>query len=291
MKDRIYPNYLTGNNSTLFPTPPDHGAYARRIAEEKFQACMNAEQRHIILLTKEEAYDVLECFGEFGRGDRQLDEGFLNINRDEGLDYLGYAATYSGNAKDFYSAADLVRKLGGFGIAAIIYVGRNGEKLIKITGYPGIRRILNGTRYSLNNMQIVQIGVGVKGLNHTAIQGMKWSIYVSLAYRSLEFILKDESTAASFLGNVTSDIVKAVVVTVIMRATSSALLIGAAVSLGGAIIGVAIVAFFITMGLEYLDREYGITNKIIEKIKEMEAQTPRVSSVLGTNSQILYNKP
>lgn len=76
-----------------------------------------------------------------------------------------------------------------------------------------------------------------------------------------------------------------------MRATSSALLIGAAVSLGGAIIGVAIVAFFITMGLEYLDREYGITNKIIEKIKEMEAQTPRVSSVLGTNSQILYNKP
>lgn len=164
MKDRIYPNYLTGNNSTLFPTPPDHGAYARRIAEEKFQACMNAEQRHIMLLTKEEAYDVLECFGEFGRGDRQHDEGFLNITRDEGLDYLGYAATYSGNAKDFYSAADLVRKLGGFGIAAIIYVGRNGEKLIKITGYPGIRRILNGTRYSLNNMQVIRVGLGKKVL-------------------------------------------------------------------------------------------------------------------------------
>ncbi|HEJ9056877.1 MULTISPECIES: hypothetical protein [Serratia] len=290
MKDRIYPNYLTGNNSTLFPTPPDHGAYARRIAEEKFQACMNAEQRHIMLLTKEEAYDVLECFGEFGRGDRQLDEGFLNINRDEGLDYLGYAATYSGNAKDFYSAADLVRKLGGFGIAAIIYVGRNGEKLIKITGYPGIRRILNGTRYSLNNMQIVQIGVGTKGINHTIIQGVKWSVYVSLAYRSLEFILSDERSSARFLGSVTSDIAKAIATAAIMRMATPILLGLVVGSIGGAFFVVAIAGAILVGGIEYIDEKFGLTDKIIMKIREMEASTPRVSGLLGTNNQLIYNK-
>lgn len=290
MKDRIYPNYLTGNNSSLFPTPPDHGAYARRIAEEKFQACMNAEQRHIMLLTKEEAYDVLECFGEFGRGDRQHDEGFLNITRDEGLDYLGYAATYSGNAKDFYSAADLVRKLGGFGIAAIIYVGRNGEKLIKITGYPGIRRILNGTRYSLNNMQIVQIGVGTKGINHTIIQGVKWSVYVSLAYRSLEFILSDESSSARFLGSVTSDIAKAIATAAIMRMATPILLGLVVGSIGGAFFVVAIAGAILVGGIEYIDEKFGLTDKIIMKIREMEASTPRVSGLLGTNNQLIYNK-
>ncbi|HHQ6601463.1 TPA: hypothetical protein ACSTLW_002283 [Serratia fonticola] len=290
MKDRIYPNYLTGNNSTLFPTPPDHGAYARRIAEEKFQACMNAEQRHIMLLTKEEAYDVLECFGEFGRGDRQHDEGFLNITRDEGLDYLGYAATYSGNAKDFYSAADLVRKLGGFGIAAIIYVGRNGEKLIKITGYPGIRRILNGTRYSLNNMQVVQIGIGTKGINHTIIQGVKWSVYVSLAYRSLEFILSDESSAARFLGSVTSDIAKAIATAAIMRMATPILLGLVVGSIGGAFFVVAIAGAIFVGGIEYIDKKFGLTDKIIMKIREMEENTPRVSGLLGTNNQLIYNK-
>lgn len=290
MKDRIYPNYLTGNNSTLFPTPPDHGAYARRIAEEKFQACMNAEQRHIMLLTKEEAYDVLECFGEFGRGDRQHDEGFLNITRDEGLDYLGYAATYSGNAKDFYSAADLVRKLGDFGIAAIIYVGRNGEKLIKITGYPGIRRILNGTRYSLNNMQVVQIGIGTKGINHTIIQGVKWSVYVSLAYRSLEFILSDESSAARFLGSVTSDIAKAIATAAIMRMATPILLGLVVGSIGGAFFVVAIAGAIFVGGIEYIDKKFGLTDKIIMKIREMEENTPRVSGLLGTNNQLIYNK-
>ncbi|HHQ6617850.1 TPA: hypothetical protein ACSTL0_004301 [Serratia fonticola] len=290
MKDRIYPNYLTGNNSTLFPTPPDHGAYARRIAEEKFQACMNAEQRHIMLLTKEEAYDVLECFGEFGRGDRQHDEGFLNITRDEGLDYLGYAATYSGNAKDFYSAADLVRKLGGFGIAAIIYVGRNGEKLIKITGYPGIRRILNGTRYSLNNMQVVQIGIRTKGINHTIIQGVKWSVYVSLAYRSLEFILSDESSAARFLGSVTSDIAKAIATAAIMRMATPILLGLVVGSIGGAFFVVAIAGAIFVGGIEYIDKKFGLTDKIIMKIREMEENTPRVSGLLGTNNQLIYNK-
>ncbi|CAI1883383.1 hypothetical protein [Serratia fonticola] len=290
MKDRIYPNYLTGNNSTLFPTPPDHGAYARRIAEEKFQACMNAEQRHIMLLTKEEAYDVLECFGEFGRGDRQHDEGFLNITRDEGLDYLGYAATYSGNAKDFYSAADLVRKLGGFGIAAIIYVGRNGEKLIKITGYPGIRRILNGTRYSLNNMQVVQIGIGTKGINHTIIQGVKWSVYVSLAYRSLEFILSDESSVARFLGSVTSDIAKAIATAAIMRMATPILLGLVVGSIGGAFFVVAIAGAIFVGGIEYIDKKFGLTDKIIMKIREMEENTPRVSGLLGTNNQLIYNK-
>lgn len=290
MKDRMYPNYLTGNNSTLFPMSPDHGAYARRIAEEKFQARMNAEQRHIMLLTKEEAYDVLECFGEFGRGDRQLDDGFLNISRDEGLDYLGYAATYSGNAKDFYSAADLVRKLGGFGIAAIIYVGRNGEKLIKITGYPGIRRILNGTRYSLNNMQIVQIGFGTKGINHTIIQGVKWSVYVSLAYRSLEFILSDERSAASFLGSVTSDIAKAIATAAIMRIATPILLGLVVGSIGGAFFVVAIAGAIVIGGIEYLDKEFDLTDKIIMKIREMEENTPRVSGLLGTNNQLIYNK-
>ncbi|WP_260513994.1 hypothetical protein [Serratia fonticola] len=290
MKDRIYPNYLTGNNSTLFPTPPDHGAYARRIAEEKFQACMNAEQRHIMLLTKEEAYDVLECFGEFGRGDRQYDEGFLNITRDEGLDYLGYAATYSGNAKDFYSAADLVRKLGGFGIAALIYVGKNGEKLIKITGYPGIRRILNGTRYKLNNVQVVRVGLGTKGINNGIIAGIRWNVYVSLAFRSVELIFRDGNDTAKFLGDVTADMAKTIVIAASTRAAASLILSAAAVSIGGTFIIVAIVLFGTAVALNVIDKEFGISEMIIKKIRDLDKAAPNTSDVLGMHSQLLFKK-
>lgn len=289
MIDRTYPHHLTGSKSP-FSSTPEYGPYTRHLTEEKLHASMNANQHHIMLLTKEEAYDVLECFGEFGRNDSVLEEGFLNLTRDETLDYLGQSAIYSGNAKDLYSAADLVRKLGGFGIAAVVYVGRSGEKLIKITGYPGIRRILNGTRYKLNNMQIVKIGLGNTGINNSIVQGMRWNIYVSLAYRSIELIFRDESSTADFLGNITVDIAKTIVMAAGTRAFSSLIVMSAAVSIGATFLTVAVVLVIVTFALNEIDKEFGITDKIIEKIKELELRSPGVADSLGMNSQLLNKK-
>lgn len=185
---------------------------------------------------------------------------------------------------------DLVRKLGGFGIAAIIYVGRNGEKLIKITGYPGIRRILNGTRYKLNNVQVVRVGLGTKGINNGIMAGIRWNVYASLAFHSVELIFRDGNDTAKFLGDVTADMAKTIVIAAGTRAAASLILSAAAVSIGGTFIIVAIVLFGTAVALNVIDKEFGMSELIIEKIRDLDRAAPNTSDVLGMHSQLLFKK-
>ncbi|WP_145564894.1 hypothetical protein [Yersinia aldovae] len=286
MTERTYPNYLTGNSPTT-PTLSGYAASARQLAEEKLYTCINTNKHHIMLLTKEESYDVLECLGEFGRDGSQPEGLFSDIAPEDVWNYAEQTATYSGNAKDLYSAADLVRKLGGFGIAATIYVGRNGEQFIKISGYPGIRKILNGTRYKLNNVKIVQIGLGTSGINNAIVSGARWNIYASFAFRTVELIFSDKYDTADFLGDITADMAKTIIVAAGTRAFSFLIVAGTATSIGLTFFAVAIVLVVVTFSLNEIDKEYGLSEKIIAKIRELEARSPRISDTLGMNSQLL----
>lgn len=87
----------------------------------------------------------------------------------------------------------------------------NGVEYIKISGYPGLRRILNGTRYRANNLQILELGIGKRGVNSAIINGAKFCIYFSLAWRGLELILKSEYNLIDFLGDIAMDAAKLVV--------------------------------------------------------------------------------
>ncbi|WP_421356491.1 hypothetical protein [Pseudocitrobacter faecalis] len=87
----------------------------------------------------------------------------------------------------------------------------NGVEYIKISGYPGLRRILNGTRYRANNLQMLEFGIGKRGINSAIINGAKFCIYFSLAWRGLELILKSEYNLIDFLGDISMDTAKLVI--------------------------------------------------------------------------------
>jgi len=235
---------------------------------------------YIMFLTQDEAYAILKELTPIGGYDIS----------ERNLDRLGYTATYAGNTRDGISITKIIWELKGFGVQAHIYKARNGQQMVKITGYAGVRRILMGTNYKLTNMQIVNIGIGQKGINNNIISGMKFCIYVGLAYRTLEYIFRDVSSTEEFLGKVASDVAKVIVATAAMKVAATVLMGIAGFTLGGALCVVVIASIVLTYSLEYIDEKLGITEAIIIKIAEMQKNTPQISETLGRDSQLLFKR-
>ncbi|WP_256222127.1 MULTISPECIES: hypothetical protein [Pseudomonas] len=63
---------------------------------------------------------------------------------------------------DIKNISILLRDIGGFGTEARISV-HNGKQYLIITGYPGLRRKLKGTRYGVRNAQLLELGIGKYG--------------------------------------------------------------------------------------------------------------------------------
>lgn len=102
----------------------------------------------------------------------------------------------------------LVGQLGSFGIKATVYVNHKGTELIKISGYPGVRKILNAPVFSAKNPKVVDIGIGKYGLKKSIIKGARLTFYVAAAYRTIDYIMNDETSFAEFIGSLATDAVK-----------------------------------------------------------------------------------
>lgn len=143
----------------------------------------------------------------------------------------------------------------------------NGVEYIKISGYPGLRRILNGTRYRANNLQMLELGIGKRGINSAIINGAKFCIYFSLAWRGLELILKSEYNLVDFLGDITMDSAK-----IIISSTAAYIAYGILGLASAPIIitswVVVIIGIYVNMKLNLIDQECGFSSNAKEKIKE-----------------------
>ena len=215
---------------------------------------------HIMLLNMDEAYAVMDAL--YNKG-----------------------TTYSGNIKDAVSgmknmsklvsykdAGKLVINLKGLGIKAIPYVHK-GVTYIKITGYPSVRRILNGTRYAVNNIKILELGIGKAGINAGILSGARFCIYFALAQRVVEFIFSSEHDVAAFIGNITMDVAK-VIVTIFVTEIAVAIGSGLATALSIVVpisVGIALIVLLgigITASLLYLDEKYHLSDRLIKSIKK-----------------------
>jgi hypothetical protein len=134
----------------------------------QLEQALSNNSEHIMLLTTAEAEQVIKELYNTG-------------------------TTFAGNIRDgisgtknivklfsYHDAGKLVFTLKGLGIKAIPYM-YNGVTYIKITGYPSVRRILNGTRYAVNNPKILELGIGKAGLNAGILSGARFCIYFSAA--------------------------------------------------------------------------------------------------------------
>ncbi len=186
-------------------------------------------------------------------------------------------SAYAGNIYDSRGVYDVIREFKRFSITATEYVGENGRKYIHISGYAGLRRIITGTRYGASHPQMLSMGIGQQGLSSNIVKGLKFCILFSIGYRTIEGIFKDEYTLAEFIGNITMDMAK----TAIVAATSfiAGSLLTASVFIGGSIIAVVIVVFIIgflsAAALDYLDKKYRISEKLIALLTEKMRRKPR----------------
>lgn len=176
---------------------------------------------------------------------------------------------YAGTLRDTPDIYILIREFRQLGITATEHIAANGNRMIHISGYAGVRRIVTGTRYGAANPVMLNMGNGQQGLEAGIARGIRFCLVFSAVYRGLEWLFKDDYAFADFLGNVTVDMAKTALVAAASWGIGTALT--AAGVFGGSIIAVAgvvlVVGFLAAVGLEYLDSKYQISAKVIELLK------------------------
>ena len=97
------------------------------------------------------------------------------------------------------------------------------------------------------------------------VKGAKFCLIFSFAYKGLEWAFKDQYHLADFLGNVTVDMAKTALAAAGAWAVGTVLLSSAVV--GGSVVAVGLIVFLvgvgITMTLDYIDKQYGLSEKVI----------------------------
>lgn len=240
------------------------------------------ENRYIMLLTLEEAQQVTEeLLGE-------VDE-FFSYNlapgniKDilEGGSSIGKLMTFEN------SAGDIAFRFKSLGIRAIEYPFK-GKTYIKITGYPGMRRILEGTRYAVDHPQMLEMGIGIRGLGNALIKGTRFCIFASMAWRIIELIFKSDYDLVDFLVDITMDAAKAVVASVVIGGIAGALTLWSVPII--IIAGIVIIAgIYLNINLNELDDMQGLSVSLKEKLRIALTEYQRVNDWNFRYSEPLFN--
>lgn len=227
------------------------------------------ESHHILLLTLEEAQEIVnELLGN-------LDEFFSYKagpgNIKDGVDtfhFLSRLTTY------YNPAGQLVTNFKSLKIQAVEHKV-HGKSYIKITGYPGIRRILQGTRYGVRNAQMIEMAIGRIGLKGAVAGGIKWCIYFSLAWRAIELIFKSDYLMNDFLVDVSIDLVKIIISGVVIGVVGGLfMLMGSAIVIGP--LTILFAGIFLNAGLNFLDRELHFSDYLKAKLKPALSEQQRI---------------
>ncbi|MDT7478556.1 MULTISPECIES: hypothetical protein [Citrobacter freundii complex] len=236
---------------------------------------LNSNTQHIMLLTLEEAQGVIDDL--------------------LGSKSVSFSTNYAGNIKDaadatkklsklfsYQQAGKIVFTLKGLGIKATQYAYQ-GKLYVKITGYPSLRRILNGTRYRINHPKVLEVGIGSAGFRNGIMSGAKFCIWFSACWRLIELAFKSEYDVAALLGNVTMDVAKVIVSVFVSQSVGSTLGLAvpllfssAAVPVWGEIVGVVVLGFIITWSLNEVDNKYELSDKLIACIREGLKERQRI---------------
>ncbi|WP_233960368.1 hypothetical protein [Pectobacterium versatile] len=184
-------------------------------------------------------------------------------------------SSFAGNIAEAVSVSRIVMEMKGFGVAATEYVGKNGSKYIKLSGYPGVRKYLDATRYLVVNQKILDMGIGTKGIESGIATGARFCIVFSGAYRAIELMVKDEYALTDFFVNLTMDAAKlAVSVGIAWGAKMAATSV--MVATGGSVIiiagGIFLLGVIVSFSLLWLDNEYKISETIIKNLKSHKKQ-------------------
>jgi hypothetical protein len=178
-------------------------------------------------------------------------------------------ASYYASADDIRTISKLVGDLGSFGTKAYVKT-YGGKPHIILKGHPGLRKILTGTKYGIKNPKVVTMGLGKVGAIHAAKSGGIITIVLLTAYRVTDYFLTDEVTLNQLIGTLSTDVVKVGIATGASIATASLLVtLGFTIAIGP-IVAVVVVGIITSAALGALDNQFGITDRVIKGLDEIE---------------------
>jgi hypothetical protein len=188
------------------------------------------------------------------------------------------------------SAGDIAFRFKSLGIRAIEYTFK-GKTYIKITGYAGMRRILAGTRYAAEHPQMLEMGIGIRGLGSALIKGTRFCIFASLAWRVIELIFKSDYDLVDFLGDITMDAAKAVVASVVIGVAVGGIL--TVFSLPIVVTAVIVIGLGVVLNAELntLDDDLGLSVSLKEKMRAAFKEYQKINEWNFRNGNPLFNRP
>ncbi|MBI1680506.1 MULTISPECIES: hypothetical protein [Citrobacter] len=262
-------NALNGNSLRLQderPQASDFNSWHTMNPVQRDMAFMDGsfitQSHHILLLTLEEAQQVTDDL--IGGVDKFFSYRAAPGNFKDGLDgfrSLSKLTTY------YNSAQELVFNFSAIRIKAIEYkVG--GKTYIKITGYPALRRILNGTRYGASHPQMLEMALGKRGLYNNIRNGVKYCIYFSLAWRAIELIFKSDYDLVDFLVDISMDAAKAVVSGVVIGVLVTGVLAIFSVPIVVTTGIIVILGLSLNIVLNKIDDANGLSNELKKNLRD-----------------------
>ncbi|MDX6021315.1 hypothetical protein SIL08_13640 [Scandinavium sp. V105_16] len=262
---------------------PDH-PYINTLAH--MEELLTKNTRHYMLLTLEEVRGILSDLTGTADDFFSYKLGGGNIKDIwDGKNTLGKLTTYLNEADQ------LKFNLKGLGIQAVA-CKYGTETYIKITGYPSVRRILNGTRYKATNPQLLELGIGWRGVAHTVVKGIKFCVYFSLAFRAIELIFKKEYTLVDFFGDVIMDTAKTLVSSVVAVAVGGVIALFCPFIILTTALVIA-VGIAINVKLNILDSDYNWSVKLKTALQEALFEEQRIhawnNTHLGHEMTLFYN--
>lgn len=256
-----YAGFFTSDHSGRESDLVDNGPFSRNTMNPLLQD-MNlingqfiTQHHHIMLLTLEEAQQItdellggIDYFFSFRAAPGNIKDGL------DGFRNLSKLTTY------YSPAQELVFNFKALNIKAIEYkVG--GKTYIKITGHSGLRRILTGTRYGAAHPQMLEMAIGRLGISNSIIKGTKFCIYFSLAWRAIEIIFKSDYHLVDFLVDITIDVAKILVSSVVIGvAASVSFLMSAPVIMTTT--AIILLGFILNIGLNAIDSELKLSDTL-----------------------------
>ena len=254
------PSYLTGEQKpTGFVSDYPVFKNTHDLPDEKLRMMFKQNNQDITLLTLPEVFEVLSSWGAWKHGWVAITEstpGQIIVN-------------YAINIKDVVTTSMLVGQLGSFGIKATVYVNHKGTELIKISGYPGVRKILNAPVFAAKNPKVVDIGIGKYGLSKSIIEGARLTFYVAAAYRTIDYIMNDETSFAEFIGSLATDAVKIGIASAVVWGVGLVLVTPWIVANLAVVVVVGGVA---AITLNVLDEKFGATDKVVAYIESAQQE-------------------
>lgn len=196
-----------------------------------------------------------------------------------------FSANYYSSGQDILLLNKLLADMGYAGARAYVKT-YGGKPHIILKGHPGLRKILNATKYGVQNAKVVKMGLGKHGGISAAKGGGILTIVLVTVYRVVDYFMRDDATLSQLFGALATDIVKVGIVTgASILAATGAMTAGAAMTasasattaaIGGFVVAIGPLAAVILIGLGVgyiltkVDEHYGITDKIIAALDEIQ---------------------